>query len=135
MLKAFLEIIYVYICISPGSHVQGVTQLLIRIECKFNCAEGISFFISVTECHQRRKVWSPLTKDPHHPLAALGPLPLEVQPPQISGPVAALARTHYPRHHHFRLCPDRERSKFRLTSDLKRDYIYCLCIIVYVYMH
>lgn len=120
--NVMFKIIYVYIYILTAyNYMVFITQLLMHIKCKLNWAKGIVFFISVTECHQRRKVWSPLTKDPRHPLAVLGPLPLEVQPPQISGPVAALARNHYPQHHHFRLCPDRERSKFSLTFGLKSD--------------
>ena len=45
-----------------------------------------------SECHQRIRLWTPLTKDPHRRQAVEGPHPQEVLPTQTSAPVAGRAR-------------------------------------------
>lgn len=44
------------------------------------------------ECHQRIRLWSPLTRDPRCPPAVQGPRPQEALPRQTSAPGAGRAR-------------------------------------------
>lgn len=63
-------------------------------------------FDSASECHQRKRLWSPLTRDPRRPPAVRGPHPQKAPPTPTNdleaGPVRMLLLLlpSSPRHHH-----------------------------------